>query len=100
MTDRNGNEVTLRIPTPLRGYADQQSSVVLRGATVGEAMDGLVEQYPALRKHLLDNDGKLRSFVSLYLNGEEIREMGGVEAPLAAGDKLALIPAIAGGAGR
>jgi molybdopterin synthase sulfur carrier subunit len=100
MTDRNGNEVTLRIPTPLRGYAGQQSSIVLRGATVGEAIGGLVEQYPALRKHLLDDDGRLRSFVNLYLNGEEIGELGGVEAPLAAGDKLALIPAIAGGASR
>lgn len=100
MRERNGNEVTLRIPTPLRAYADQQSSVALGGATVGEVMEGLVERYPALRKHLLDEDGRLRSFVNLYLNGEEIRELGGVEAAVAPGDKLALIPAIAGGADR
>jgi molybdopterin synthase sulfur carrier subunit len=98
MTDRNGNEVSLRIPTALRAYADQQSSIALDGATVGEVMEGLVERYPALRKHLLDDDGSLRSFVNLYLNGEEIGELGGVEARVAPGDKLALIPAIAGGA--
>lgn len=100
MTEGNGNEVILRIPTPLRAYADQQSSVALQGTTVGEVMDALVERYPALRKHLLDDEGSLRSFVNLYLNSEDIHELGGVETPLAPGDKLAIIPAIAGGAGQ
>lgn len=99
MTERNGTEVTLRVPTPLRAYANRQSSVALYGATVGEVMDDLVERYPALRKHLLDDHGRLRSFVNLYLNGEAIHELGGLDARVAPGDKLAIIPAIAGGLG-
>jgi molybdopterin synthase sulfur carrier subunit len=97
-TNDNGS-ITLRIPTPLRAYTDRQSSVTLHGATVVEVLADLVERYPALRKHLLDDDGRLRSFVNLYLNGEDIHVLGGVETPLSPGDKLAIIPAIAGGVG-
>ena len=100
MTQNNGNDVTLRIPTALRAYADRQSSISLQGETEREVMDGLVERHPALRKHLLDDGGRLRSFVKLYLNGEDIHELGGIEAPLSPGDKLAIIPAIAGGVGK
>ena len=99
MTEKNGSDVVLRIPTALRAYADRESSVALQGATVRESLDDLVERYPALRKHLLDDGGRLRSFVNLYLNGEDIHEVGGVEASLSPGDKLAIIPAIAGGLG-
>jgi molybdopterin converting factor small subunit len=87
----------LRIPTPLRAYTDRQSTVGLSGATVGEAMTDLVEQYPNLRQHLYGEDGALRSYVNLYLNGEDIRHLEGVGTPLSPGDKLALIPAVAGG---
>lgn len=90
-------KVNLRIPTPLRGYAGGQVSVGLNGATVGEAMVNLVEAYPTLRRHLYDDEGALRSFVNLYLNGEDVRHLAGVDTPLSPGDKLALIPAIAGG---
>lgn len=93
------NHVNLRLPTPLRAYTNRQASVELAGATVREAMANLVEQYPTLRRHLYDEEGALRSFVNLYLNGEDIRHLDGVETPLAPGDKLAIIPAIAGGAG-
>jgi molybdopterin converting factor small subunit len=100
MTQKNGNKVILRIPTPLRAYAGKQSSVALHGETVGAVVTDLVEQYPALRKHLLDDGGALRSFVNLYLNGRDVRDLGGAEAPVDPGDKLAIVPAIAGGAGR
>lgn len=99
MIEKNGNDIVLRIPTALRAYTDKQSSVMLQGATIGEVLSELVERYPALRKHLLDGDGTLRGFVNLYLNGEDIHKLGGAEAPLSPGDKLAIIPAIAGGVG-
>jgi molybdopterin converting factor small subunit len=90
-------KVSLQIPAPLRGYAGGQASVRLNGTTVGEAMLNLVEAYPTLRKHLYDQEGTLRSFVNLYLNGEDVRHLAGVDTPLSPGDKLTLIPAIAGG---
>ena len=89
--------VSLRVPTPLRPYTGKQSSVGLTGSTVAEALAALVEQYPALRRHLLDEHGMLRSFVNLYLNGEDIHDLNGIETALAPGDKLAIVPAIAGG---
>ncbi len=98
MTKTNSNgQVSLRIPTPLRAYADKQPSITLEGATVGEVINGLVARYPALRQHLLDDEGRLRSFVNVYVNGEDVHALDGVETPLSPGDKLAIIPAIAGG---
>jgi molybdopterin/thiamine biosynthesis adenylyltransferase/rhodanese-related sulfurtransferase/molybdopterin converting factor small subunit len=91
------NQITVRVPTLLRPYVGQQPSVGLSGRTVGEVMSNLGEQYPVLRQHLFDDQGALRSFVRLYLNGRDIQELAGVETPLAPGDKLTLIPAIAGG---
>ena len=75
----------LRIPTPLRAYTDKQSTVGLSGATIGEAMTDLVEQYPNLRQHLYGEDGALRSYVNLYLNGEDIRHLEGVDTPVTRG---------------
>ena len=95
---KDNNHVNLRVPTPLRAYTDRQASLELAGTTVGEAMANLIDRYPTLHKHLYDEDGVLRSFVNLYLNGEDIRHLDGVETALAPGDKLAIIPAIAGGA--
>ncbi len=97
MTHHNEHDITLRIPTALRAYTDRQTSVSLRGATAREVMDALVARYPGLRRHLLDADGALRSFVNLYINGQDIRALGGIEVPLSPGDKLSIIPAIAGG---
>ena len=61
------------IPTPLRQYAGKQASVELPAGTVGEALSGLVERNPELRKHLFTEDGKLRAFVNVYVNDEDIR---------------------------
>ena len=88
----------LRIPTPLRPYADNRSQITLDGAaTVGAALRQLVEQYPALEKHLFDESGELRPFVNLYLNDEDIRYLQGAATPLNEGDRLTIIPSIAGG---
>jgi molybdopterin converting factor small subunit len=88
---------TLRIPTPLRPYTEGQSEVSVRGGTVGEAMQDLVDQYPAMRPHLFNGDHELRPFVNLFLGDENIREMQGVETPLKEDDQLLIIPSIAGG---
>ena len=88
---------TLRIPTPLRPYAEGQSEVNVDGATVGEALNDLVSQYPALQKHLFAETDELRPFVNLFLGGEDVRHLQGVDTPLQEGDKLMIIPSIAGG---
>jgi adenylyltransferase/sulfurtransferase len=86
-----------KIPTPLRVYTEGQSEVEVTGTTVAEAMDDLTRRFPALRQHIFTEDGKLRSFVNLFLNNEDIRQLEGASTPLKAGDRLVLIPSIAGG---
>ncbi len=88
---------TLRIPTPLRTYTSGQSEVTIQGETVQEAMDHLTHQYPALRQHLFTDQGQLRTFVNLFLNEEDIRQLQGPGTPLKESDRLVLIPSIAGG---
>ena len=66
---------TLRIPTPLRTYADGQSEVAVQGSTVAEAMNDLLSQHPTLRPHLLNGDNELRPFVNLFINDENIKEL-------------------------
>ena len=88
---------TLRIPTPLRPYAEGQSEISVQGLTVGEALNDLVTQYPALRKHLFAETNELRPFVNLFLGDEDVRHLQGVDTPLKDGDKLMIIPSIAGG---
>lgn len=88
---------TLRIPTPLRTYADGQTEVTVQGVTVGEAMNDLTSQYPALRPHLFNGNGQMRPFVNLFLNDENVRDLQGEDTPLKEADRLILIPSIAGG---
>ena len=73
---------TLRIPTPLRPYAEGQSEVSVQGANVGEALDDLVTQFPTLKKHLFTETDELRPFVNLFLGDEDVRHLQGVETPL------------------
>ncbi len=90
--------VRVRIPTPLRPYAGGQAAVSLPGETVEAVLAALIAQAPGLRPHLLADDGSLRSFVNVYLNGEDVRARSGLQTQLSAGDELAIVPAIAGGA--
>ena len=85
------------IPTPLRQYADKNDSVELTGATVGEVLGALTVRFPDLKKHLYNDEGKLRSFVNVYLNDEDIRYLGKDATPAADADTLSLVPSIAGG---
>jgi MoaD family protein len=86
------------IPTPLRQYVGKQSSVDVSGATVGDAMSALVAQHPDLKKHLYTDEGKLRAFVNLYLNDEDIRYLQKEATALKDGDSISIVPSIAGGA--
>jgi MoaD family protein len=88
----------IHIPTPLRQYVGKQASVDVQGSTVGEAMNALVAQHPDLRKHLYTDEGKLRAFVNLYLNDEDIRYLQKEATALKDGDNISIVPSIAGGA--
>ena len=85
------------IPTPLRPFTDKQDAVELTGSTVGEILTQLTAKYEGLRKHLYNEDGKLRSFVNIYLNDEDIRYLQREETPVKSGDTLSIIPSVAGG---
>ena len=87
------------IPTPLRQYVGNQAAVEVNGGTVGEALDDLVVQYDSMRKHLLDEAGKIRSFVNVYLNDEDIRRLDSLETRVDEEAVIAIVPAIAGGSG-
>lgn len=85
------------IPTPLRPYTDQQESLDLDGGTVGEVLAALSSRYGELRRHLYADDGRLRSFVNVYVNDEDVRFLGGLETELSDGDVVSILPAVAGG---
>src|SRR5437899_13045944 len=69
----SGMKMKIHIPTPLRQYANKQDTVAVQASTVGEALNGLIAKHPDLRRHLYTDDGKLRAFVNVYLNDEDIR---------------------------
>ena len=89
---------TIHIPTPLRPFTDKQESVEATGATVGELLADLTKRYDGLRKHLYTEEGKLRNFVNVYLNDEDIRYMQREQTPVKPGDSLSIVPSVAGGA--
>ena len=89
--------VSVMIPTALRSYADGQASISCDGATVAEALASLTEQHPALSKHLRTAEGKLRSFVNVYLGEEDIRYLDGEATAVDEGATLTIVPSIAGG---
>jgi len=87
----------IHIPTPLRPYAGKNAAIEVGAATVGDALRQLTAQYPELQKHLFTDDGKLRAFVNLYLNDEDIRYLQQQSTPVQPGDALSIVPSIAGG---
>lgn len=87
---------TIRIPTPLRPYAGNKSTVDVSGDTVGAALEQLTQQHPELRQHLFEGD-QLRSFVNVYLNKEDVRHLDGADTAVSENDTLLIIPSIAGG---
>jgi sulfur-carrier protein len=89
--------VKVLIPTPLRQYAEKHDSVEVEAKTVAEALEGLTARYTDLRRHLYNDEGKIRSFVNIYLNDEDIRYLGKEQTPINDKDVLSIVPSIAGG---
>ena len=90
--------MTIEIPTPLRVYTGNRSAVTVDGTTVSQGVSALLSQFPEFRKHLYTPEGKLRSFVNLYLNDEDVRYLPEREdTAVQHSDTLSIIPSIAGG---
>jgi adenylyltransferase/sulfurtransferase len=89
---------TIHIPTPLRPFTDKKESVEVSGATVGELLKDLTTRHDGLKKHLYTDDGRLRNFVNVYLNDEDIRYLQKEQTPVKPGDSLSIVPSVAGGA--
>jgi molybdopterin converting factor small subunit len=90
--------MNIHIPTPLRVYSDKQDTVTVNATTVGEALNALTAKHPDLKKHLYSEEGRLRSFVNVYLNDEDIRYLPEKESTkVNEKDALSIIPSIAGG---
>ena len=87
----------LKIPTPLRPYADGAKEIEVTAATAGLVMEELTQLYPALHKHIFTDAGEMRSYVNLFINEEDIRYLQGVDTPVGESDRLMIIPSIAGG---
>ncbi|MGA2147307.1 MAG: molybdopterin-synthase adenylyltransferase MoeB [Bryobacteraceae bacterium] len=85
------------IPTPLRQFTAKLDTVTVTGSSVGAILDALTAEYPDLHKQIFNGEGKLRSFVNVYLNDEDIRYLSKTATPVAAGDTISLVPSIAGG---
>ena len=89
--------VKVIIPTPLRPYAGKRESIEFDARTVGEALSRLTTQFDELRKHLYTDDGKIRSFVNVYVNDDDIRYLQKEKTPIKDGDTISIVPSIAGG---
>ena len=89
--------VTVRIPTPLRKFTNDQADVDIDGRTVGEVVDNLEASHRGIKEKLVDEAGAVRRFVNIYVNDEDIRFLDGQDTPVKDGDSVTIVPAIAGG---
>ncbi len=88
----------VRIPTVLRSAMGGDSTISVEGATIGEVLGQLTSTHPSVKAQLLNDDGTLHRFLNVYVNDDDVRYLGGVDAPVANGDEITLLPAVAGGA--
>ncbi|VAV85496.1 FIG038648: MoaD and/or ThiS families [hydrothermal vent metagenome] len=89
--------VTVRIPTPLRKITGGSDEVKIEGSNIAEVLTALEAAHPGIKERICEEDGKLRKFVNLYVNDEDIRFKDNMETSLKEGDELSIVPAIAGG---
>jgi molybdopterin synthase sulfur carrier subunit len=89
--------VSVRLPTVLRPFANGEKSVASHGATVGDVVVGLVDNYPGMKPNLFDGDGLLHRFVNVYVNDEDVRYLESMDTQLVDGDEISILPAVAGG---
>jgi len=90
---------TVYIPSVLRSNVGGVKSLEIGGESIRGVVDRLVEEHPSLRGQLLTDDGELNRFVNVYVNGQDVRYLAGLDTPVATGDEVRLLPAMAGGAG-
>ena len=89
--------IVVRIPTPLRRLTNGEDKVDVEADSLGGVIDAMNEQYPGLRDRICDDQGQLRNFVNVYVNGEDVRFLQGLNTPTTAGDEISVVPAVAGG---
>jgi molybdopterin converting factor small subunit len=89
--------VTVRIPTPLRKYTDNESAVDVAGATVGEVLRALTDRFPDLKDNLFNESDELRQFVNVYVDDEDVRYLDGEDTAVGDAEELSIVPSIAGG---
>jgi len=90
---------TIKIPTPLRKFTADKDAVDVAGDTVGAALQALDAAHPGILAKIFDDEGKIRRFINVYAGDEDVRFQDGLKTKVGAGDEIAIIPAIAGGAG-
>ncbi|NIS83136.1 MAG: MoaD family protein [Anaerolineales bacterium] len=91
--------IVIRIPTPLRPYAAGLKEVEVKAATVGAALEDLAHRHPAIKTHLYDEGGNLRPYVNVFVNEDDVRNLDAEQTPLHEGDRVVILPSIAGGSG-
>ena len=89
--------VTIKLPTILRKFAGNEARVSAEGATLAEVLKDLESRYPGITKNVIAEDGGLHRFINVYVNDEDVRYLGALETPVADGDTVSILPAVAGG---
>ena len=89
--------VTIKLPTILRKFAGNEARVSAEGATLAEMLKDLESRYPGITKNVIASDGGLHRFINVYVNDEDVRYLGALETPVADGDTVSILPAVAGG---
>lgn len=88
----------VRVPQPLRRLTKGQSTVQLSAATIGQSLDAMEKAYPGIKERIVDPTGALHRFVNIYINGEDVRFLQGMETKVKDADEISIVPAVAGGA--
>ncbi len=89
--------IRVRIPTPLRRFTGGAEEISAVGANIGAVLDDLERKHPGIKERLCDEDGKVRRFVNIYVNGDDIRFLDSLNTNVKEGDEVSIVPAIAGG---
>lgn len=89
--------IRVRIPSPLRRLTSGQDSVTLDAGELGQGIEALEASFPGMKERLCDESGELRRFVNIFVNGEDVRFLSGLNTPLKDGDEVSIVPAVAGG---
>lgn len=89
--------VQVKIPTPLRKVTSERDTVAGEGENLEQCIEGLEREFPGFKERVCDESGELRRFVNVFINGEDVRFLSGLQTPLKAGDEVSIVPAVAGG---